>query len=88
MANIHIPDSYKVSKHSFKAVLATYVDIEATEVKAHRSLYSLKCEWAVHNALHSLGLWKERTKDVDLNYPCKWAWAYVIIGTIVMPFIK
>lgn len=88
MANIHIENSCKVSKHSFKAVLATYVDMDATEVKAHRSLYSLRAEWAVHNALHSLGLWKERTASVDLNYPCKWAWAYVIIGTIVMPFIK
>lgn len=54
MSNIHIADSYKVSKHSFEAVLATKQDAEAQEVKAHRSTYSLKKikrELNLHNAL-------------------------------------
>ena len=88
MSNIHIKDSYRISKHSFKAVLATYNDKQAKDVKSHRSLYSLQMEWAVHNCLYSLGLYKNRTKDVDLNYPNKWAWLYCIIGTLVYPFIK
>ena len=89
MANIHIADSYKVSKHSFKAVLATYTDSEAQDVKAHRSTYSLLMEWATHNWLYSLGIARERTKDCDLDYPCdKPAILYCIIGTLVWLFIK
>lgn len=88
IANIHIEDSYRVSKNSFKAVLATYNNESANIVKSNRSTYSLCMEWAVHNCLYSLGLWKERTKDVDLNYPNKWSWLYCVLGTLVYPFIK
>ena len=89
MSNIHIEDSYKISKHSFEAVLATKQDAEAQEVKAHRSAYSLKMEWATHNALYALGIARERTKDCDLDYPCdKPAWLYCIIGSLVWLFIK
>ena len=69
MSNIHIEDSYKISKHSFKAVLATKQDAEAQEVKAHRCYYSLLCEWLVHSFLAHWGIAVERTKDVDLDSP-------------------
>ena len=88
MANIHIEDSYKVSKNSFNTILATFVDSDSLSVKAHRSPFSLRSEWAVHNFLYSLGLWRGKTKDVDLNYPNKWEWLYCIIGALVWLFIK
>ena len=88
MSNIHIEDSYRISKHSFKAVLATYTDEQSQEVKAHRCQYSLICEWSCHNALYALGLWRDRTRSVDLNYPNKWAWLYCIVGTLAYPFIR
>lgn len=89
-SNIHIVDSYKVSKHRFESVLATYTEEQAVEVKAHRSLFSLKMEWATHNFLYNLGAKRERTKDVDLNYPQK-LWekvAYPILGIFAWLFVK
>ena len=37
-----------------------------------RSNNSLIREWVTHNNLYRLGLYKDRVKDVDLNYPQKW----------------
>ena len=53
-----------------------------------RWMWSLRCEWAVHNVLYKLGLWRSHTKDVDLNYPIKWyvEVLYVIFGTLIHPF--
>lgn len=88
-SNIHIVDSYNVSKHRFESVLATYTYEQAVEVKAHRSLFSLKMEWATHNFLYNLGVKRDRTKDCDLNFPCDQPeWLYCIIGTLVWIFIK
>lgn len=87
MSNIHIPDSYKVRKRDFKAVLATFTDAEAQEVKAHRSMYSMKCEIIVHNFLYHWGIQRERTKDCDIDYPCdRSPWIYCVLGTILWIF--
>ena len=89
-SKIRIKDSYKVSKHRFESVLATYTDAQAMEVKAHRSLFSMKMEWASHNLLYSLGLFRSHTKDVDLDDPMKW-WekpVYPVVGLIAWLFIK
>lgn len=90
MNNIHINDSFAVSKHSFKAVLATYDDDDARAVRAKRSDFSLLTEWAAHNALYNLGIARERTKDVDLQIPQKWyeKIGYPVIGCLVWIFIK
>lgn len=37
-----------------------------------RSLKSLIREWKSHNFLYKMGLYKSRTKDVDLDYPQQW----------------
>lgn len=36
-----------------------------------RSNFSLLLEWASHNLLYDLHIARERTKDVDLEYPQK-----------------
>lgn len=46
-----------------------------------RSIKSMIREWRGHNLLYSLGLWKARTKDVDLNYPQGW---YEKVGYFIL----
>ena len=90
MANIHIGDSYRASKRDFGHILDWYKDRYPKSEVWKRSYFSLKTEWATHNALYALGVKRERTKDVDLNYPQK-IWvrvAYTITGCLVWPFIK
>lgn len=86
MANIRIDYSALVSKKHFDRVLSQYAN---TEVMQHRSLFSLKMEWAVHNFCYMIGYKRERTRDVDLDYPCdKPEWIYKICGMICWIFIK
>lgn len=84
---IHIGDSYKIKKKDFGAHLEEFKE---TDVYKNRSLCSLKLEWASHNFLYNLGLWRSHTKDVDLEWPQKWYWSaiYYILGPISWIFIK
>ena len=88
--NIRIPDSYEVSKRGFDAILDSlklrHPDCEVWK----RSRWSLKAEWATHNALYGLGIARERTKDCDLNANQAWyvEGAYIVVGAIVWVFIK
>lgn len=87
--NIHITDSYAVPKKNFGRILSR-IHNQHPECKVfERSTISLEHEWATHNALYDLGLWKDRTKDVDLNVPMPWykEWAYFIVGALVWIFI-
>ena len=45
--NIHIVNSYAIRKRDFDCVLDNYTD---NEVAKHRTRFSLKMEWAVHNS--------------------------------------
>lgn len=83
--NIHIEDSYTINHKEFKGVL-NRLKCTFTSNVFKRSDWSLCCEWAVHNVLYKLGLWRSHTKDVDLNYPNHWEWLYIIVGTILYPF--
>ena len=65
--NIRIENGYLVPCKDFEFVLNCIRENEPNEVTANRSNYSLSCEWAVHNALYKLGLFRSHTKDVDLN---------------------
>ena len=88
--NVHIPDSFEVSKNGFDGILDMLaVQYPNCEVW-NRSRRSLKAEWAVHNALYAIGIKRERTGSVDLNYPLPWyvGAAYYIGGAIVWLFIK
>lgn len=92
--NLHIEDSYKVRKKEIRSKL---IEILVEDIRNHdpdcsnvwnRSDFSLQMEWAVHNALYALGLWRSHTKDVDLNADCKIEWLYKIVGCLVWVFIK
>ena len=86
--NIHIDDSCKISKRYMESALSAIEAAHPVLSVWRRSPKSLKREWATHNLLYRLGLWKSRTRDVDLNYPNKWEWLYNITGAIALLFIK
>ena len=86
--NIRIENGYLVKGRAFGFVLNRIREDEPNEVTANRSNYSLSCEWAVHNALYKLGLFRSHTKDVDLNYPCRLEWFYIVLGSIIYPFAR
>ena len=86
--SIRIENGYLVKGRAFGFVLNRIRAEEPNEVTANRSNYSLSCEWAVHNALYKLGLFRSRTKDVDMEYPCRRAWLYIILGSIIYPFVR
>ena len=86
--NIRIENGYLLRGRSFGFILNCIRKSEPNEVTANRSNYSLSCEWAVHNALYKLGLFRSRTKDVDLNYPCRSEWLYILLGSFIYPFAR
>lgn len=89
--NIRIIDSCYVSKKDFDFVLNTIrEDNPDNVVMSNRKNPGMRREWATHNLLYSLHLWRDHTKDVDLNYPQKWyvSLTYGIVGFFAMLFIK
>lgn len=88
-SNIQIKDSAFIRKKFFQPVL-DYAHMEYPYCEAlQRSDLSLKMEWATHNFLYRLNIKRERTKDVDLNYPCdKPEWLYIVCGCLCWIFIK
>ena len=86
--NICIKNGYLVKGRAFGFVLNRIRTDEPNEVTSNRPNYSLSCEWAVHNALYKLGLFRSHTKDVDLNYPCRLEWLYIVLGSIIYPFVR
>lgn len=87
--NLHIVDSYTISKDDFNGVLNLLRGKHQNCQVWKRTNKSLDNEWAVHNLCYCLGLWKSQTKDVDLNYPQTF-WekiGYGIFGPIAKLFI-
>lgn len=88
--NLHICDSHLVAKRemipSLQDIRTAHPDSEVWR----RTDRSLRREWATHNLLYALGIARQRTKDVDLNYPQKWyvRMAYGICGALALIFIK
>ena len=81
--NVHIKDSYKItSKSEMKEVLYAIQHKHQECNTFKRSYNSLIAEWRTHNRLYRLGYKRQRTGDVDLNYPLKWyvEFAYRILG--------
>lgn len=89
-SNLHLVDSHKVSKRYFDRELARIKGLHPSSDVWLRGERSLEREWATHNALYVLHLFRSRTKDCDLNHPQKWyaRVAYAVAGTLVWPFIK
>ena len=89
--NIHLESSFLVRKEAFeRELLAMREKYPDSMVWKNRSLKSLVREWAAHNALFALGIFRSRTCHTDLNWPQRWVFriGYAIIGRVVWPFIK
>lgn len=69
--NIKLVDSWFIEDRSMqKQILQELLD--DYEWFRARSLRSYLREWRAHNRLYQLGLFKERTKDTDLNVNEYW----------------
>ena len=88
-ANLHLVDSYRVKKRDFadtlNSIKADYLDSEVW----NRCISQMCLEIACHNACYGLGLWRDRTKDCDLNYKQSFLTRamYAVIGVLVWIFI-
>ena len=73
--NIHIEDSYKyVHIKDMKEVL---MYIKSQNPTWPRSMFGMINEWRAHNFLYNIGIYKDRTRSVDLESNIKW---YLNIG--------
>ena len=87
---ITVFDSWKVSKKTFDPYLNDLRSWYDVTIFKERSNWSLTNEWACHNLLYDLHLFRSHTKDVDMQYPLIW-WekiVYPIFGPIAKLFIS
>lgn len=74
--NTHIEESYRVKKRKDMKEFLKTVKLELRGDEGYaifkRSEASMIREWRVHNLFYSLGIAKERTRDVDLNTGQPW----------------
>ena len=89
-SRIKLYDSAEVSKKDFDKELLTVKELYPEHVIWKRTMRSLKREWAAHNLLYNMGIMKDRTKDVDLDYPQKWyiKVAYFFVGSFALLVIR
>jgi len=88
--NLRIFDSYLVRKKNFQGRLNSIKAIHSNSDIWKRSPRSMRMEWATHNGLYAMGILRDKTKDVDLNYPQKWyaKIGYALCGNLFWLFIK
>ena len=87
--NLHLVDSYKVSKFRMMKELKGIKKDHPESKVFDRCLSSLYLEWVCHNFLYMVGYHMERTKDADLDNPCDHPeWEYIVGGILVWLFIK
>jgi len=89
--NVTLYGSHEYSKRAFDDVLdILYMRYPMSFVLQTRDRVSLKREWAVHNLLYNLGLWRARTRNVDFNSPLSFCArvGYDLFGRLSMLFIK
>ena len=88
--NIQLKSSFEVRKEDFERELLAMREAHPESLVWNRSIKSLSREWAAHNALHALGVFRKKTADVDLDWPQGWLFriGYAVVGAVVWPFIK
>ena len=68
--NVKIIDSYLIKEDAVK--YAFIGSLKDDGLLLGRSYESLMREWKAHNILYKFGLFKERTRDTDLNENESW----------------
>lgn len=88
---VKLLDSYLVPKERFEVELNAIRYMTPDYPIWHiRSMGSMRREWATHNLLYSLGIRRDKTADVDLDYEPRWYHnlAYWVVGNIALLVIK
>ena len=81
-----IRDSHRISKWVYGARLREIREEYPYSDVWERSIFSCAMEWTCHSFLYMLGIQRERTGTVDIDYPCDHPeWMYCICGIIVWP---
>lgn len=86
--NLRIYDSYRYGKRTLRSELAKLKTAHPGYGVWHRSLSSMTAEWAVHNALYRLHIFRSHTADVDLNRPNRFACLYMALYPLAYLIIK
>lgn len=88
--NTTILNSYVVKRTSDMEYILHKIKANASNKYAinKRGIPSMIREWRVHNLLYSIGLFKTRTKDVDLNIGDPWyiKTLYFILSPLYLNF--
>lgn len=88
VSNLHIYRSYRYRTSQMRAFLENaQINYPHSNVWI-RDYRSLKAEWMVHNALYRLHILRNHTADVDLNYPNRLEWAYIMLAPLARLIIK
>ena len=87
---IKLFDSCFVQKDRFQFEIDKIRNLHPTCHLWIRSDNSIKREWAAHNWAYSLGIKRDKTADVDLNFEQKWyvKLGYFVVGSIALLVIK
>lgn len=87
---VKIYDAYLVPKDRYESELNVIRYFNPTCRLWKRSVGSIRREWASHVLAYSIGIKRDKTADVDLDYEPKWYQnlAYFVVGTIALWVIK
>jgi len=87
---VKLIDSYLVPKSKFGRELGAIRNLHPSCRLWKRSEGNIKREWAAHTLAYNLGIRREKTGDVDLDYEPKWYHnlAYWVVGNIALRVIK
>ena len=87
---VKLIDSYLVPKSKFGRELGAIRNLHPSCRLWKRSEGNIKREWAAHTLAYNLGIRREKTGDVDLDYEPKWYHnlAYWVVGNIALWVIK
>nr|DAR58965.1 MAG TPA: hypothetical protein [Caudoviricetes sp.] len=80
--NLRIHRSYEYPKASMRGILDSIREVTPSSQVWYRHLHSMCEEWCVHNALYRLHIMRSHTRDVDLNYPHHFTWAYALLAPL------
>ena len=87
---IKILDSYMMSEAEFYGALDEIQKLYPDHIAFKRTRRSMYLEWRAHNFLFWMVIRKDKTADVDLEYPQSWfkKIAYGILGILGKIFFK
>lgn len=87
---IKLLNSVDVRKADFLKELLGLKDLYPDHPVWKRTMKSLRKEWAAHNLAYALGIKRNKTRDVDLDYPQKWyvRFIYGIVGRFALWVIR